>query len=310
MLYDYRLDAFVAAAQAGSFTKAAQLLTLSPTALLKQVRALEATCGTPLFTRSSQGAALTPAGQSLLDDARSMMRLSDDALRRVRMAAGADEGLVRLGVSVLRPGRFVLTRWQQIHDALPGLRLELVPISDVWSEYRAVIGALGTQVDVVASTYASDHGASRSGGAYNVVPLGEAPILAAVARTNPLASRAELSLDDLAGQRVTMLRRVNAPIDRARDLIEEHGGIEVEDEADFELSTFNACADAGGILITNGLWPTAHPGLVRVPIAWDATIPYGLLYPLEPSPAVARLVAWLREHVGEFSEGYTPDGRG
>ena len=295
MLYDYRLDAFVATAQEGSFTKAAQRLMLSPTALLKQIRALEAACGTALFTRSSQGAALTPAGESLLEDARSMIRLSEDALRRVRAAAGVGEGLVRLGVSVLRPGRSVLDLWQQIHGDLPDLRLELVPISDVWGEYQRVLEGLGRGVDVVASTYSS----SLWGGICRVLPLGKTPIVASVARTNPLADRAKLTLDDLAGQCVTMLRRGNAPLDAARDLIERRGDIKIRDAADFEFSTFNACAEDGGILITNGQWPVMHPGLVRVPIDWDVTIPYGLLYPLDPAPAVESLVAWLRNHVSE-----------
>ena len=63
----------------------------------------EAEFGITLFERSHSGVKVTPAGALLVDDARSIMRQSEDALRRARRAAG-DGGAVRLGVSMMCPG--------------------------------------------------------------------------------------------------------------------------------------------------------------------------------------------------------------
>ena len=87
-MYDRRLEAISAAAELGSFSRAAAKLRVSTPALVKQVSGFEAEFGITLFERSHSGVKVTPAGALLVDDARSIMRQSEDALRRARRAAG------------------------------------------------------------------------------------------------------------------------------------------------------------------------------------------------------------------------------
>lgn len=87
-MYDRRLEAIVAAAELGSFSKAAAKLHLSTPSLAKQIDTFEAEHGVTLFERSHHGVSLTPAGTSLVEDARAVMRLSSDSLRRARMLVG------------------------------------------------------------------------------------------------------------------------------------------------------------------------------------------------------------------------------
>jgi len=60
------IRAFIAVAQAGSFTRAAVRLHLSQPALTVQIRRLEETLGARLFDRNSRSVALTPVGRDLL----------------------------------------------------------------------------------------------------------------------------------------------------------------------------------------------------------------------------------------------------
>lgn len=286
MLYDHRLDAFITAAECGSFTKAATQLHLSPTALLKQIRTLEAECGFELFDRTPRGVTPTPAGETLLEDARFLVRYSGDALTRARKRTGAADNLVRLGVSVLRPGNIVLDRWNEIHAADPELRIELVPISDHFNFYLETIRHLGQEVDVVASTYAPD----LWGGVCQMQHIADVPILLAVSHKNPLSEKRHITLDDLRGQTVTIRHRGNVHVDAARDALEAHGGINIKDADDYTLATFNEVAESGGILQTTGSWENVHPMLVPVTVDWDLTIPFALLYPLDPSEAVQRFL--------------------
>ena len=41
-------------------------------------------------------------------------------------------------------------------------------------------------------------------------------------------------------------------------------------------------------------WTEVHPSLVTLPVDWNFTIPYGLLYQLRPGADVARFVALVR----------------
>ena len=66
-MYNHLLDTFIAVADCGSFTRAAGKLFISPTAVMKQMNALEAQLDLQLFFRSGKSFVLTPAGKYLYE---------------------------------------------------------------------------------------------------------------------------------------------------------------------------------------------------------------------------------------------------
>jgi DNA-binding transcriptional LysR family regulator len=87
---------FVAVAEHGNFTRAADELHVAQQAVSQQVRALEATLAVTLLRRSSRKVELTPAGAVFLGDARRLLAASDRAVRRVQAAARGEAGILRL----------------------------------------------------------------------------------------------------------------------------------------------------------------------------------------------------------------------
>ena len=75
-----KLRVFQAAADAGSFTHAGETLGLSQSAVSRQVGALEADLGAPLFHRHARGLILTEQGEMLLGAVRDVV-LKLDAVR-------------------------------------------------------------------------------------------------------------------------------------------------------------------------------------------------------------------------------------
>lgn len=61
-----QLRYFVAAAETGSFTRAAERYFVSQTAITQQIRLLEETLGCRLFDRSTRPVCLTSAGKAFL----------------------------------------------------------------------------------------------------------------------------------------------------------------------------------------------------------------------------------------------------
>jgi DNA-binding transcriptional LysR family regulator len=92
---------FVALVDAGNFTRAAEKIFIAQPTLSQQIRRLEEIVGTPLLQRRREGPRLTPAGRVLLDEARSVLALVDQAVDRTRQTAGL--GRPRLRV-VMPPG--------------------------------------------------------------------------------------------------------------------------------------------------------------------------------------------------------------
>lgn len=116
------LRAFVAVAEARSFTRAAGRLHRVQSAVSMQIKRLEETVGARLFDRGRRSVGLTEAGEQLLGHARRMLALNAEALSELRQPAMV--GTVRLGASdvasYLLPG--VLARFAR---AYPRLQLEI-----------------------------------------------------------------------------------------------------------------------------------------------------------------------------------------
>ena len=89
---------FVALADAGTFTRAAEMIFVAQPTLSQQIKRLEEIVGTPLLQRRREGLRLTPAGRTLLDESRPVLALVDQAVSRARQAAGLGRPWLRVAM--------------------------------------------------------------------------------------------------------------------------------------------------------------------------------------------------------------------
>ena len=88
---------FLAVAETGNFTRAAERVFLSQPALSHRIRVLEEDLGVSLFERTPRGAVLTQAGKTLLEDARHLLAYVEASVRRARRAGGVTDDTLRAG---------------------------------------------------------------------------------------------------------------------------------------------------------------------------------------------------------------------
>ncbi|HEX9482381.1 MAG TPA: LysR family transcriptional regulator [Solirubrobacteraceae bacterium] len=116
-----QLEYFLAIAEEGSFSRAAERLRVAQPSLSQQVRVLEAELGGALLERMPRGVRLTMAGQSFLVEARATVNHAERARRSVRMALGLEAGRLEIAAvtsvtaGILPP---VLKRWQELHPSI------------------------------------------------------------------------------------------------------------------------------------------------------------------------------------------------
>lgn len=91
------LRSFVAVAERGSLTRAAEDLLVAQQSLSQQMRTLEARLGAQLLIRSPKGVVLTKAGTVLLREARIVLVTADRAVEAVRRAADDAGTILRVG---------------------------------------------------------------------------------------------------------------------------------------------------------------------------------------------------------------------
>ncbi|HLM01144.1 MAG TPA: LysR family transcriptional regulator [Pyrinomonadaceae bacterium] len=92
-----QLRAFVAIAEAKTFTAGAKRVHVTQAAISMQIRQLEDEVGLPLFTRTPRRVLMTEAGDLLLERARKILREHDAAVEEIAEIAGAEYGRLRIG---------------------------------------------------------------------------------------------------------------------------------------------------------------------------------------------------------------------
>ncbi len=117
------LRSFQAVAREASFTRAAERLHLTQSAVSAHIRRLEAQLGKPLFARSTRAVALTPEGEALLGYARAILHLNDEARRALAGAAAGVE--LRIGASDDFMSSWLPGVLREAQSARPGLTVEI-----------------------------------------------------------------------------------------------------------------------------------------------------------------------------------------
>jgi len=116
-----QLRTFIAIVETGSFTKAAEVVHKTQSAVSMQMKRLEERLGKPIFARDGRASKLTEDGDRLLDYARRIVKLNVEAL-----AAFDDKGLsgrVRLGLPDDYADRYLPEIMARFSRAYPGVEL-------------------------------------------------------------------------------------------------------------------------------------------------------------------------------------------
>lgn len=288
-MYNKHLETFIQVADLGSFSKAADVLYISSTAVIKQINLLEQELGLQLFDRTHRGISLTKAGRSVYGDAKYIIQYSKDSITRAHNAMQGEEKIVRIGSSLMTPAQFILELWPKIKEACPGMKFQMVPFENTPENAREILKNLGTNIDIVAGWF--DEGFLDYRGCA-ALKLEDEPISCALSINHRLAFREKLKITDLYGENVMLIKRGwNSHTDAIRDeLWTEHPQIHIIDVPFFNVDVFNQCESSNDVLIGFGKWQNVHPLLRIVPIEWDYTIPFGILHSQTPSAYVSEFL--------------------
>ncbi len=172
------------------FGRAAQGEFITQSAFSQQIARLEREFGTQLFERSSNRVSLTPAGKLFVRHAKNMLTELDVMRAEIRQLATGAAGTLRVGVFAEGAGELTPLLFDGFRAAHPGVDLQIVELS------------ISTQVEMLASG-AVDVALLRPpipDGRLELHVLFAEPRFAALPAGHPLASRDELSVNDLAGE--------------------------------------------------------------------------------------------------------------
>ena len=120
-----QLRYFVAIAESGSFSRAAEKVFVAQSALSHQIAQLESELGSSLFHRSRRGIELTEAGQRFAPHAVSILRQTEEAAASARQSTDQPSGKVLFGIPHSASNALALPLLRAIRQRLPRVQLEL-----------------------------------------------------------------------------------------------------------------------------------------------------------------------------------------
>ena len=251
---------------------------------------MENLCGFPLFVRSNHGVKLTPAGKSLYEDAKTLIRFSEDALEKARLLAESSESTLRIGTSLLYKCRVLADLWPKVNEVQPDLKIEIRPMKE-YETRTTVFSRLGLDFDLFEGIYAS-----AWKGTCQFLELKRTPICCAVSRSHRLAKAAELSMQDLSGEVLVMpVKGVSEELDAFREeILQDYASVTIVDSTYYGVDTFALCEMNSYILITQPVYEDIHPNLITIPLKTEASMPYGLVYAKEPTAATMKFIRAVR----------------
>jgi DNA-binding transcriptional LysR family regulator len=287
-LMDFRhIRAFIAVADALSVTKAAERLHISQPPLSRHIQQLENELGLTLFVRHRQGVTLTEPGRQLLEKARAWevaAQTFQDAAKQARSTEGAR---VRVGIA-----------WG-LWDVVNRVRIEFAKEHrDVTVE--ATDAYCWFDSDEQLRTHVLDLAFARPpyDASFNVSePLFHERIQAIMCADSPLASRASVSLRDLADETLLLWERHAAPVlyDRILELYARNGitpkTMPTPNAGPFNHTGMMLVASGKGLYMGYGVpqtGPTPASGVAVVPLSDDdATIEVSIVSRRNDASAVA-----------------------
>ena len=254
-----QLEHFVAAAEAGHFTRAAGRCHISQSALSTSIRSLERELGSPLFARTTRRVELTEAGRTLLDEARRTLAAAASARDAVLGLRGLLRGSLAVG-GIHTPATLdqagLLARFR---DRYPAVDIRYA---------RTTSMALIPEVEASRLDVAFVSLPDQLPDQVRAIPLSTQPLVLVCRPDHPLASQQRVTVESLADQEF-----VGAPpgsvSHEAVDRVLARAGRErrVPFEVNDILAILDFVAHGLGISLVQERLAASRPDLRAIPLA-------------------------------------------
>jgi len=191
-----QLRAFVAVAEDGSITRAAQRLHLTPSALSMLISGLEGELSVRLFERTTRRMALSDAGQELLPAISKVFVDLDIAFDALRQFSDRRSGRFAVATSPLLASTLLPGLLASFHERYPAIRVDILdlPVDGIAQAVRS------GQADFGVCTIDSEPADLV------ITPLYQDRLMLACPEQHPLAAKASVRWSDLTGEPLIWLR--------------------------------------------------------------------------------------------------------
>ncbi len=189
-----RYYVFLKVVETGSFTRAAQELDYTQSAVSQMIQTLEEELCATLFHRSKSGITLTPDGQEYLPFIRAVCNACDELRRKRREMEGLEGSVIRIGTFTSVSRNWLPLLIKQFKELYPSVQFEL--LQGEYTNISQWIKEGSVDFGFVNPTAVSG---------LKTIPLYQDEMLAVLCPGHPLAVQKRLTLRSLAAEPFILL---------------------------------------------------------------------------------------------------------
>lgn len=188
-------ETFVAVAETGSLSKAADALHITQPAVTRQIKALEQELGAVLLNRTSHGVGLTPVGEQVLTHARQALAAVAAAKRAAAESAPGGHGRLAIAAGNMLMQFIIPPVLADFKASRPGLQVDLY--TGHFQDCLDRLTAYAVDIAVISTPQIPSGLKART--------LSTDPVMLVTAPKSPLAGAKELHIADLTGATLLVL---------------------------------------------------------------------------------------------------------
>lgn len=284
---------FLAVAEEGHFTRAAQRLGIAQPPLSQQIKALEHEIGAPLFLRVPHGAELTPVGQAFRREAAAILAATERAVSVAQRAAIGETGRLALGFT----GSSSFT--PLVRETIRAFRKRWPAVTVVLEEANTIQLLDRLRRGALDAAFVRPGVQEPSG--LRLIRAADEPMKVALPQSHRLAGKDSIALADLADYPLVLFPRTTglSLYDEICSTLLACGVDPVVDQEVPQMSSVVSmvAANMGVSIVTTSITHIQLPGVIFRPIRGRAPIArLALAVPDRPqSPTVQNLVALVED---------------
>ena len=286
MLRTY-LKIFLTVCEEGSFSKAADRLYLTPSAVLQQVRKLEDNLGASLFLRTSKGVVLTPAAEHLKSRGRVLIQLNEEIHHEISMIATV-ENQICVGTSIMEKCRLLYDLWVLFAEEEKKCEIQMVNIDSAHHipGNTDLIESVNSGVDWMRE--------------WDFFEICREPLAFALVKDHPLAEKKMLKTDDL--QKETVVTINSGTCDSVAGILDllRKNHIAVTYHDDFTTNLLWGSAFQRNALLVPQCWSDILINMTVIPFEEEFLLPYGIFYRAQPRNAARKFMEFI---LATYQEG-------
>lgn len=290
------IDRLLTIQKYGSFSKAADELYISRSALTQQMKQLETEVGFSIFDRNHKGVTLTKEGLYFLEKMQRIKTNYNETIEHCRQNQHTPRSIITIGMMPNLKSPFLSSICREFCRQYPMVDIQFrdyfpkdyaakfqVKEFDISAEYffnyiHDVKELKGKKIATISHSL-------------QVVP------------DHPLASKASISFEDLRGQKLIMYRRgITKSEDLLRDYLLQHEPeITIIDIENYDSSLFTKCELENAVLLSYSLYEQSFSQFIHIPVTWDIPVELGFYCHKTCRPIVKDFITVAEQVLQEFN---------